>query len=166
MTYRELFYAFTLSLILSTSTTIRAQEITSKSGQNVTEMKFTNVPGLPTCAVGSVQNGDPTKGPFIIFAQIDTGCVIPWHWHTPSEHLMMVNGIARIEMKDRTPLTLESGGYALMPSRHVHQFRCNRTCSLYIYSDAAFDIHYVDAQGNEISTEEALKSTLKKKPGR
>jgi hypothetical protein len=37
---------------------------------------------------------------------------------------------------------------------------------LYIYSDAAFDIHYLDAQGNEISTEEALKSTLKKKPGR
>ena len=166
MTFGNLSRLFALLALLSISTAVQAQEMGAKSGQNITEMKFTNVPGLPTCAVGSVQNGDPTKGPFIIFAQIDTGCVIPWHWHTPSEHLMMVSGIARIEMKDRTPLTLESGGYALMPSRHVHQFRCNRTCSLYIYSDAAFDFHYLDAQGNEISTEEALKSTLKKKPGK
>jgi hypothetical protein len=29
-----------------------------------------------------------------------------------------------------------------------------------------FDIHYLATQGNEISTEEAHKSTLKKKPGR
>ena len=164
MTFRGLFCFFTFSLILSTSTAIQAQEMTSKSGQNVTEMTFANVPGLPTCTVGSVQNGDPTKGPSIIFAKIDAGCVIPWHWHTPSEHLMMVKGVAHVEMKDGKPLTLESGGYALMPSRHVHQFRCEKACSLYIYSDAAFDMHYVDAQGNEISADDALKSTMKKKP--
>jgi quercetin dioxygenase-like cupin family protein len=164
MTFRGLFCFFTLSLILSTSTAIQAQEMSSKSGQNVTEMTFANVPGLPTCTVGSVQNGDPAKGPSIIFAKIDAGCVIPWHWHTPGEHLMLVKGIAHIEMKDGKPLTLESGGYALMPSRHVHQFRCEKACSLYIYSDAAFDIHYVDAQGNEISAEDALKTTMKKKP--
>jgi quercetin dioxygenase-like cupin family protein len=164
MTFRGLFCFFTLSLILSTSTAIQAQEMSSKSGQNVTEMTFANVPGLPTCTVGSVQNGDPAKGPSIIFAKIDAGCVIPWHWHTPSEHLMMVSGVARIEMKDGKPLTLESGGYALMPSRHVHQFRCEKACSLYIYSDAAFDMHYVDAQSNEISAEDALKSTMRKKP--
>ncbi len=77
---------------------------------------------------------------------------------------MMVKGVAHVEMKDGKPLTLESGGYALMPSRHVHQFRCEKACSLYIYSDAAFDMHYVDAQGNEISAEDALKSTMRKKP--
>ena len=162
MTFRGLFCFFIFSLLLSISTTIHAQEMTNKSGQNVTEMKFTNLPGLPTCSVGSVQNGDPTKGPSIIFAKIDAGCAIPWHWHTPSEHLMMVSGVARIEMKDGKPLTLESGGFALMPSHHVHQFHCEKACSLYIYSDAAFDIHYVDAQGNEISSADALKSTMKK----
>jgi mannose-6-phosphate isomerase-like protein (cupin superfamily) len=165
MTFRGVFCFCTLSLILLISTAIQAQEMTNKPGQNVTEMTFMNIPGLPTCTVGSVQNGDPTKGPSIIFAKIDAGCVIPQHWHTPSEHLMMVSGVARIEMKDGKPLTLESGGFALMPSRHVHQFRCERACSLYIYSDAAFDIHYVNAQGNEISAEDALKSTSKKKPG-
>lgn len=164
MTFGNLFRLFMLLAPLSISTAVQAQEMGTKSGQNVTEMTFTNIPGLPTCTVGSVQNGDPAKGPSIVFAKIDAGCVIPWHWHTPSEHLMMVSGVARIEMKDGKPLTLESGGYALMPSRHAHQFRCERACSLYIYSDAAFDIHYVDAQGNEISVEDALKYTMKKKP--
>ena len=164
MTIGNLFRLFALLAPLSISTAVQAQVMGAKSGQNVTEMTFTNIPGLPTCTVGSVQNGDPAKGPSIVFAKIDAGCVIPWHWHTPSEHLMMVSGVARIEMKDGKPLTLESGGYALMPSRHVHQFRCERACSLYIYSDAAFDIHYVDAQGNEISVEDALKYTMKKKP--
>lgn len=46
----------------------------------------------------------------------------------------------------------------MMPSRHVHQFRCERACLLYIYSDVAFDIHYVDGQENEISPAEALKA--------
>ena len=166
MTFRGLFCFITLSLLLSLSTTIRAQEMTSKSGQNVTEMTFANVPGLPACTVGSVQNGDPTKGPSIVFAKMEAGCVIPWHWHTASEHLMMVSVVARIEMKDGKSLTLEAGGFARMPSRHVHQFRCEQACSLYVYSDATFDIHYLDAQGKEISVEDALKSTAKKKPGR
>jgi mannose-6-phosphate isomerase-like protein (cupin superfamily) len=60
---------------------------------------------------------------------------------------MMVSGVARIEMKDGKPFPLKPGGFALMPSRHVHQFRCEQACSLYIYSDAAFDIHFIDAQG-------------------
>jgi len=31
-----------------------------------------------------------------------------------------------------------------------------------IYSDVAFDIHYVKAQGNEISVDEALKAVKEK----
>ena len=122
----------------------------NKAGQNVNEMTFANVPGLPKCVLGSVQNGDPTKGLSIVFSKIAPGCVIPWQWHTANEHLMMVSGVARIAMKDGKSLTLRRGGFAQMPSRHVHQFRCEGACSLFVYSDAAFDIHYVDAQGNEI----------------
>ncbi len=134
----------------------RAQDMNS-SGRNVAEMKLATIPGLPTCARGSVQSGDPTKGPSIIFAKIPTGCSIPWHWHTPNEHVIIVSGIARLDMKDAKSLTLRSGGFAMMTSRHVHQFRCLQACLLYIYSDVAFDIHYVNAQGNEIPPAEAVK---------
>ena len=76
---------------------------------------------------------------------------------------MLVSGVARLEMKDGKPFTLRAGGFAKMPSRHVHQFRCEQACLLYVYSDASFDIHYVDGQGDEITPAEALKA-VKEKP--
>lgn len=159
MTFRSVFCLAVLSTIMFVGSSAQGQETpTGSMGQNVAEMKFTPVPGVPPCALNSVQSGDPTKGASIIFAKLTAGCAIPWHWHTPNEHLMMVTGTARIEMKDGKPLTLEPGGFAMLPSRHVHQFRCEQACTFYIYSDSAFDIHYVDAKGNEISPEEALKA--------
>jgi quercetin dioxygenase-like cupin family protein len=144
------------------ATAVHAQETAMKSpGQNIKEMKFVPFPGLPACTVGSVQNGDPSKGPSIILAKIEAGCTIPWHWHTPNENLMLVQGVAHIEMKDGKPFTMEAGGFASMPSQHVHQFHCERACTLYIHSDTAFDIHYVNSSGKEISPEEALKPMKK-----
>src|SRR3990167_4109420 len=128
------------------------------AGRNLAQMKFDTVPGLPTCALSSVQSGDPTKGPSIILAKVPAGCLVPWHWHTPNEHLMIVSGVARLEVKDGKPLTLRAGGFAMMPSRHVHQFRCTTACTFFIDSDAAFDINYVDAQGKELAPDDALKA--------
>ena len=45
----------------------------------------------------------------------------------------------------------------MMPSKHVHQFTCTSACSAFVNSDGAFDIHYVDANGKEISPEVALR---------
>lgn len=148
-----------LALLLSMACLVNGQETAvHPAARNVAEMKFGPVPGFPTCASGSVQNGDPTKGPSIILGKLKAGCSIPWHWHTPNEHLMMVTGTARAEAKDGKPFTLRAGGFALMPSHHVHQFRCTTACTLYVYSDTAFDIHYVDAKGSEISPGDALKA--------
>ena len=159
MHIRGQFCLFTLALLLFFSASAQGQEMAGQSaGRNVGQMKLMTIPPLPTCARGSVQSGDPSKGPSVIFAKIPAGCSIPWHWHTPNEHVMIVSGVARFEMKDGKPLTLRAGGFALMPSHHVHQFRCLRACQLYIYSDVPFDIHYVDKQGNELSPREALKA--------
>lgn len=130
--------------------------------RNMAEMTFNTVPGLPTCTPGSVQSGDPRNGPSVILGKMATGCSIPWHWHTSTERLMLVSGVARVEAKDGKPRTLRAGGFALMPSRHIHQFRCTASCVLYVYSDAAFDIHYVDAAGKDISPDDALKAVKEK----
>jgi len=119
--------------------------------------KFLNIPGLPTCVAGSVQNGDPSKGGSVIFGKGTAGCRIPWHWHTPTEQLMMVTGRAKVEMKDGSSVTLRSGDYVSLPTKHVHQFTCQTACTLFIASDVAFDIHYVDSSGNEIPQDEVLK---------
>lgn len=134
----------------------------ASAARNMAEMKFATVPGLPTCTTGSVQTGDPAKEPFIILIKMATGCSIPWHWHTAGENLMIVSGTGRIEMKDGPSLTLRAGGFALLPSRHVHQFLCKNKCTFFFYSDGAFDIHYVDAQGTELSPDDALKAVKEK----
>ena len=127
-------------------------------GQNIAETQFSAFPGLPSCTPGAVKSGDPAKGPSIILAKADTGCTVPWHWHSANEHLMMVKGVARLDMKSGKPITLRAGGYAMLPGKHVHQFVCTSLCVFYVHSDRAFDIHYVNDQGKEISSDEALKS--------
>ena len=144
-------------LALPVVTAASGQEAPYSTGRNVADMKFAPVPGMPTCATASVQTGDPTKGPSILLARMAGGCVFPWHWHTPNENLMVVGGSGRAEMKDGKAFTLKAGGFAQMPSKHTHQFRCAKACLLYVYSDAAFDMHYVDADGKDISPAEALR---------
>ena len=148
-----------LLLTLTAFSGVSSGQEVSHAGHNVADMKFVQFPGMPACSTGSVQSGDPSKGPSVILAKVATGCTFPWHWHTPAETLMIVSGVARVEMKDGKPVTLRAGGFALMPSKHVHRFSCVTSCAFFVHSDAAFDIHYVDGQGQEISPEEALKVT-------
>jgi len=126
-------------------------------GLNLADVTFVALPGLPGCALNAVQSGDPATGPSIILAKIAAGCTVPWHWHTPDEHLMMVSGSARLESRQAKPFILKAGGFAKMPGKHVHQFRCLEDCVMYVQSGGAFDIHYVDANGREIAPQAALQ---------
>jgi quercetin dioxygenase-like cupin family protein len=125
--------------------------------RKLSENKFTPTPGLPSCIPGAVQSGDPSKGPSVITFKATAGCAVPWHWHTPTEQLMIVSGSAKLQMKSGRTATLGPGDFALMPSKHVHQFTCVSACTGFVHSDAAFDIHYVDASGKEIPPDTALK---------
>jgi quercetin dioxygenase-like cupin family protein len=125
--------------------------------RKMAENKFELMAGLPQCVTMAVESGDPSKGASVIVFKGTAGCLIPWHWHTPTEQVMIVTGSAKIEMKDTgKAAVLGPGGYAMMPSKHVHQFTCASACSAFVSSDAAFDIHYVDGSGAEISFDAAL----------
>jgi quercetin dioxygenase-like cupin family protein len=123
--------------------------------------KFVNLPGLPKCGTMSVQNGDPSKGPSVILTKTAAGCTVPWHWHTASEQLMVVSGSGKVEMKEGSPVSMHTADYVFLPGKSVHQFTCIAACTFFIVPDGAFDIHYVDKEGKEISPDEALKSKAK-----
>ena len=128
--------------------------------RKLSENKLAAMPGLPSCVTMAVESGDPSKGPSVIVFKATAGCVIPWHWHTPTEQLMIVSGSAKIEMKDGAhSATIGAGGFAMLPGKHHHQFTCTAACTAFVTSDAAFDIHYVDANGKEISPDVALAKT-------
>lgn len=143
---------------------LAAQDTADQSkAASAASAKFVNFPGLPTCLKGAVQNGDPASGPAVILAKAQTGCVVPWHWHTASEQLMIVSGSGTMEMKDHAPQKLAQAAYVNLPSKHQHQFHCTANCTFFISTGGAFDIHYVDKSGNEIPPEQALKARAGKR---
>jgi len=123
--------------------------------------KFVNMPGVPTCMKIAVQRGDPSKGPSTMLLKFTPGCQVPWHWHTAGEHLMVVSGSGKAEMKDSKPAVLKAGDYAYLPAKNIHQFRAITAVTMFDMPDAAFDIHYVDSAGKEIPPDDALKSDKK-----
>src|SRR6476659_7969034 len=103
--------------------------------RKLSETKLAPMAGLPSCVAMAVENGDPSKGPSVIVFKGTAGCTIPWHWHTPTEQVMIVSGSAKVEMKGGASETLGPGGFAMMPSKHVHQFTCASACSAFVSSD-------------------------------
>lgn len=150
------------SIVLIAATAALAMADDKPVARNASELKFGNVPALPTCFTIAVQAGDPTATAFTASIKTPTGCVIPWHWHTYSENLMIVSGTVHVAMRDDkgAPMmakSLTAGGFVTMPPKHVHEFRCEKTCQLFFTSDGKFDIHYVDPKGTEIQPAEALR---------
>src|SRR5215475_6794482 len=111
MTRWSLVRSLALGATLVISAPLPAQD-SHPAAHNVSQMKLVTFPGMATCALGSVQSGDPTKGPSIIYAKMDAGCVFPWHWHTPNEHIMVVSGTVSLQAKGEKAQPLRSGAFA------------------------------------------------------
>ena len=124
-------------------------------------MKYMPIPDMPACATGATLRGNPRNGPFWVMLKLASGCQVPLHWHSANEDIVVISGRGTITMTGGPPLRFAPGAYASLPSRHTHQASCTRSCLLFTSSDGAYDIHYVGANGEEISAEKALK--LKRK---
>lgn len=123
---------------------------------NPQTLKFTPIPDMPPCASAAILRGDPRSGPAWVLLKLASGCRVPWHWHTANETLLVISGRGTLAMKDGPPLQLVPGAYASLPSHHLHQASCSRACLFFNGADDAFDIHYVDADGNDVSAKKAL----------
>ena len=127
--------------------------------QRPADAKFLSVPGVPACTTIAPLHGDMSTGPATLMVRMRTGCMVPFHWHTPSEELVVLQGAPLAQMMGERPVMLRVGSYSQLPSKHVHRFRCTSKvdCLIFLVADAAFDIHFVDDGGKEISTEKALE---------
>jgi quercetin dioxygenase-like cupin family protein len=123
--------------------------------------KFEPIPDMPSCATGAIVRGNPRNGPAWVYLKLASGCRVPWHWHTANEDMVVISGQGTIEMVGGKPLQFVPGAFAALPSRHTHRATCKRTCLLFSIADAPFDIHYVDASGNEIPAKQAFKEATK-----
>ena len=141
-----------------------AQAGDQMSYASVSTTRFAPLAVLPPCMTVSAAHGDPAKGAATILAKATAGCLIPWHWHTANEQLMFVAGTAKVETKGPLPHDMKGGDYIYLPAKQAHQFTCSATCVFYDVIDGAFDIHYIDRDGNEIPAAQLLKKQPKPVP--
>jgi len=150
---------FLTLMMLVHAAVLAAQETNYPIVNPAAGAKFAAIPNAPPCFTISVEKGDPTKGASVILARFAPHCVAPFHWHTPGETVMVASGALEAQMKGEKAIVAHSGDFLFMPPHHVHRATCNGTapCLVFLTSDAAFDIHWVDADGKEISLEQAIK---------
>lgn len=152
-----------LSLLFALLVLCPAIGLTQQAGErvlarNLTEAKFAEIPGGPDCFTAVVERGNPQEEPSLMLMKGSAGCVVPWHWHPSTEEVMMLSGNAQVAIKGDNPVLLRAGGYLFVPIHHVMQFRCTTACTLWVYTNGPFAIHYVDEEGKEISPAAALKT--------
>ena len=96
--------------------------------------------------------------PSVILVKDASNCSVLIHWHIPNEQVLMVSGVAHLEIKGEEAETLQPGGFAYILSRGAHRFSCLGGCMYFLTTDASFDVQYVDEAGNMISAEQAFAS--------
>src|SRR2546426_5427831 len=73
------------------------------------------------CLQSATESGDPTTGRSTLILKASPGCVVPWHFHTAEEQLIIINGSVLAEMTGHPPTRLGPGGVAMRGGRMPHQ---------------------------------------------
>ncbi len=98
--------------------------------------------GEPACLKVARENGDPDIGASTFLLEAPSGCVVPAHYHTAEEQLMVVRGDVLTGMDGMAETTMGAGGFAMMPSKAMHWFTCKSkvTCLMFVTFDRKYDI--------------------------
>lgn len=126
--------------------------------------KFTTSPVLPDCYTYAVERGDPKTGPSVTLSKLAAGCKVPWHTHSANAQVLFVSGTFQLTMKGQEPQDLSQGSYAYVPAKHQRQEICLDGCMYYVVREGPADVHYINAQGKEISPEVALAAAGERAP--
>jgi quercetin dioxygenase-like cupin family protein len=97
------------------------------------------------CLSDVLEAGDPARGPSTILLKAAPGCVVPWHYHTAAEQVVVIRGKLKMEMTGHSAATVGAGGFAEMPGKMAHQFACSgeTECLLTVMFDGTYDIFWV-----------------------
>jgi quercetin dioxygenase-like cupin family protein len=96
------------------------------------------------CLLSAIETGDPKTGRSTLILKASPGCVVPWHFHTAEEQLIIISGAVLAEMAEHRPTRLGPGGFAVMAGHMAHQFTCRGTsaCLMIVAFDRAYDIFW------------------------
>ena len=141
----------------STPSNESQQQSEEAAVRKISELTFHQGHDL-TCVTSARETGDSKQGPAVALLKFEPGCIIPWHWHSPNENVMVLDGTLQQEWKGHETQLAKHGDFIHIPSHQINRAKCisDTPCMLYLYSDAVFDMHYVDSAGKEITSKEAI----------
>jgi quercetin dioxygenase-like cupin family protein len=103
------------------------------------------------CLAEFLENGDPATGPSTLLLKAAPNCVVPPHYHTAEEQLMVVSGDVLTGMHDMKETVVSAGGFAMMPSMETHWFTCKskEACLMFVTFDRTYDVVWVKQEKPE-----------------
>jgi quercetin dioxygenase-like cupin family protein len=132
-----------LCLLLAVTLSAQAPESGGKNGivRQLADVKFPAGDG-PDCLQFFLENGDIKTGPSTAIMKAAPKCVVPPHYHTAEEQLIIVRGYVSTGMEGMKDTVLGPGGFAMMPSKAPHWFTCTakEECLMFVTFDRAYDI--------------------------
>jgi quercetin dioxygenase-like cupin family protein len=89
----------------------------------------------------AVLHGDPSKANADVFLKIPANAVIPEHWHTSAERMILVAGELSVSYKGQAKVVLKPGTYAYGPAKLPHSATCvgSASCVLFIAFESPVD---------------------------
>jgi len=98
-------------------------------------------PFMPAGCGLAVLHGDPTKPNADVFLKVPANAVIPEHWHTSAERIVLVAGELSVTYKGQAKVVLKPGMYAYGPAKLPHSATCagSGPCVLFIAFESAVD---------------------------
>jgi quercetin dioxygenase-like cupin family protein len=133
-----------VALTLFTGVTGSAQAPKTGFTRQLAEVKFPK-DDKPDCLQFAMENGDLKTGPSTAIMKAAPNCVVPAHYHTAEEQLIIVRGEVSTGMEGMKDTVLGPGGFAMMASKQVHWFTCTakEECLMFVTFDQAYDIVWV-----------------------
>jgi len=131
-------------LFLSLGLSVAAQAPKSGIARRLSDVKFPAGEG-PDCLQFFLENGDMNTGPSTAIMKAAPKCVVPAHYHTAEEQLIIVKGNVSTGMEGMADMVLGPGGFAMMPSKAPHWFTCTakEECLMFVTFDRAYDIVWI-----------------------
>ncbi len=98
-------------------------------------------PFLPKGCGIAVLNGEPAKNNLDVFFKLPGKSVLPRHWHTSAERMILVAGELHVEYDGQKTAILKPGTYAYGPARKSHSGKCvsKEPCILFIAFELPLD---------------------------
>ena len=140
---RETNWMLTVCLAVCVSASALAEDGAKGAIRPLSSIKFSADQDVK-CLLSAIETGDPTTGRSTLILKASPGCIVPWHFHTAEEQLIIISGTVMAEMTDHPLTRLGPGGFAVMAGRMPHQFTCQgkSACLMIVAFDRAYDIFW------------------------